>query len=142
MKAVVKVTELERGSELGSKLRPSDSNPEKPRQEIGRTAPAGLLLCTGLSSDKELSGEEEPGTKRICRDVENRKWRQLGFSQPADEGSSRNPAEGQMDQEHGFQELPSHWVRLWAGRWATKVSTLRDLIFQAGAPCIQVTKVK
>lgn len=84
---MVKVTKLGRGSELGSKLRPSDSNPEWPRQEIGRTAPPDLLLCPGLSSDKELSGEEEPGTRKICKGVENRKWRRLGFSLPPVQGA-------------------------------------------------------
>lgn len=74
------VPKLGRGSVLSSKLRPSDLNPRWPRQEIGRTAPPGLLLCAGPSSDKELSGEEELGTRKICTDVENRKWPRLGFS--------------------------------------------------------------
>lgn len=93
---MVKVTKLGRGSELGSKLRPSDSNPEWLRQEIGRTAPPDLLLCPGLSSDKELSGEEEPGTRKICKGVENRKWRAPAGIFPAPgSGSTRNPAERQ-----------------------------------------------
>lgn len=85
---------------------------ERLRQEIGRTVPPGTLLCTGLSPDKEVSGEEGPRTKKICADVENRKWRQLGFSQPPEAGSTGNPAEGQAGQERGPREPPSHCV--WA----------------------------
>ena len=84
---MVKVTKLGRGSELGSKLRRSDSNLEWLRQEIGRTAPPDLLLCPGLSSDKELSREEEPGTRKICKGVENRKSLLLGFSLPPAQGA-------------------------------------------------------
>ena len=84
---MVKVTKLGRGSELGSKLRRSDSNLEWLRQEIGRTAPPDLLLCLGLSSDKELSREEEPGTRKICKGVENRKSLLLGFSLPPAQGA-------------------------------------------------------
>lgn len=62
---MAKVTELGRDSKFGSKLCSSDSNPERPRPEIGRMAPPGLPLCAGASSDKELSGEEGPGTKKI-----------------------------------------------------------------------------
>lgn len=124
---MAKVTELERASGLGSELRPSDSNPERLRQEIGRTVPPGALLCTGLSPDKEVSGEEEPGTKKICADVENRKWRQLGFSQPPEAGSTGNPAEGQAGQERGPREPPSRCVRLCARCWAAAVPTLQDL---------------
>ncbi|XP_047591823.1 uncharacterized protein LOC125103890 [Lutra lutra] len=134
VKAVAKVTELERASGLGSELRPSDSNPERLRQEIGRTVPPGALLCTGLSPDKEVSGEEEPGTKKICADVENRKWRQLGFSQPPEASSTGNPAEGQAGRERGPREPPSRCVRLCARCWAAAVPTLQDLTIQAGGP--------
>lgn len=131
---MAKVTELERGSELGSKLRPSDSNPERLRQEIGRLAPSGVLLCTGPSSDKELSGEEEPGTKKIGTDVVDRKWRQLGFSQSPDADSTRNPVEGQAGQECGFQKPPATVLGSAQGAGQPESPALQGLTNQAGEP--------
>lgn len=111
-----KVTQLRRGSELGSKLRPSDSNSEWLEQEIGRTAAPGLLLCTGPSSDKELSREEEPRTKkmsRMCRTGNSMTgvfptlWCRQHQKPSRRAGGTREP---------GFQEPPSHCARLCAGQ--------------------------
>lgn len=87
MKTMAKFTELGRGSGLGFKHWPSDSDPEWLRQEMGWVGAA----------DKELSGEEEARAKKTCTDVGSLEQARLGFSlDPSDvySGAGRPRLEG------------------------------------------------
>ena len=112
---MVKVTKLGRGSELGSKLRPSDSNPEWLRQEIGRTAPPDLLLCPGLSSDKGSPERKNLGQGRSARVWRTGNGAGWDFPCPRCREHQEPSREAGGVGEPGFQETSSHCARLRTG---------------------------
>lgn len=132
MKAKAEVTQLGRGSELGSKLRPSDSNPEWPRQEIGCTAPPGLLLCTGPSSDKEPSERKNLGQRRSSRMWRTGNGAAWGFPCLLVQEATATQQKGIWGQRAWISGAtqPPHQAR----RWAAKVPALQDFTVQAGDP--------
>lgn len=67
MKARAKVNTLGRGSELGSKLRPSDSNPEWARQEMDRMAPPGCCCALDRPQIRSSLERKNLGQRRAVR---------------------------------------------------------------------------